>query len=109
MSAFITMMMEAASTSETLVNLYQTTRRNNPKDSHLHTHCCENLNSHFWGMLSEIYLQLLHFVLFKLLCISLDPLTFSTHFVIVSQFLSLKIGFLITCINITRYYLKCIT
>jgi hypothetical protein len=28
-------MMEAASTSETSVNLYQTTRRNNPEDSHL--------------------------------------------------------------------------
>jgi hypothetical protein len=29
-------MMEAASTSETSVNLYQTTRRNIPEDSHLH-------------------------------------------------------------------------
>jgi hypothetical protein len=28
-------MMKAASTSETSVNLYQTTRRNNPEDSHL--------------------------------------------------------------------------
>jgi hypothetical protein len=28
-------MMEAASTSETLVNFYQTTRRYNPEDSHL--------------------------------------------------------------------------
>jgi hypothetical protein len=28
------MMMEVASTSKTSVNLYQTTRRNNPKDSH---------------------------------------------------------------------------
>jgi hypothetical protein len=27
-------MMEAASTSETSVNVYQTTRRNNPEDSH---------------------------------------------------------------------------
>jgi hypothetical protein len=31
----IALMMEAASTSETLVNFYQTTRRNNPEDSHL--------------------------------------------------------------------------
>jgi hypothetical protein len=31
----ITLMMEAASTSETSVNFYQTTRRQNPKDSHL--------------------------------------------------------------------------
>jgi hypothetical protein len=30
------LMMEAASTSETLVNFCQTTRRNNPEDSHLH-------------------------------------------------------------------------
>jgi hypothetical protein len=30
------MTMEAASTPETSVNFYQTTRRNNPEDSHLH-------------------------------------------------------------------------
>jgi hypothetical protein len=30
-------MMEAAMTSETLVNFYQTTRRYNPEDSHLPT------------------------------------------------------------------------
>jgi hypothetical protein len=30
------LMMEAASTSETSVNFYQTTRHNNPEDSHLH-------------------------------------------------------------------------
>jgi hypothetical protein len=29
-------MMEGARTSETLVNFYQTTRRYNPQDSHLH-------------------------------------------------------------------------
>jgi hypothetical protein len=29
------LMMEAAGTSETLVNFYQTTRRYNPEDSHL--------------------------------------------------------------------------
>jgi hypothetical protein len=35
------LMMEAASTSETLVNFYQTTIwRNNPEDSHLHTSKC---------------------------------------------------------------------
>jgi hypothetical protein len=39
-------MMEAAGTSETSVNFYQTTRRNNPEDSHLHTCRCENLKSH---------------------------------------------------------------
>jgi hypothetical protein len=31
----IALMMEAASTSETSVNFYQTTQRNNPEDSHL--------------------------------------------------------------------------
>jgi hypothetical protein len=40
-------MVEAAGTSETLVNFYQTTRNNNPEDSHLHTHRRENLKSHF--------------------------------------------------------------
>jgi hypothetical protein len=39
-------MMEAASTSETM-NFYQTTRRNNPEDSHLHTRRRENMKSHF--------------------------------------------------------------
>jgi hypothetical protein len=38
--------MEAASTSETLVNFYQTTRRNVPEDSHLHIRRHENLKSH---------------------------------------------------------------
>jgi hypothetical protein len=33
----ITLMMEAASTSETSVNLYQITRRNNPGYSHIQT------------------------------------------------------------------------
>jgi hypothetical protein len=37
------LMMEAARTSETLVNFYQTTRRYNPEDSHLRTHHRENL------------------------------------------------------------------
>jgi hypothetical protein len=39
-------MMEAASTSETSVNFYQTTRRYNPEDSHLHTRSRENLKSY---------------------------------------------------------------
>jgi hypothetical protein len=41
----ISLMMEAASTSETLVNFYQITRRNIPEDS-LHTRRRENLKSH---------------------------------------------------------------
>jgi hypothetical protein len=39
-------MLEAASPSETPANIYQTTRRNNPEDSHLHTRCGENLKYH---------------------------------------------------------------
>jgi hypothetical protein len=39
-------MMEAARTSEMLVNFYWTTRRYNPEDNHLHTHRHENLKSH---------------------------------------------------------------
>jgi hypothetical protein len=39
-------MMEAAKTSETLVNFYQTTRCYNPEDSNLHTHRRENLRSY---------------------------------------------------------------
>jgi hypothetical protein len=35
----IALMMEAARTSETLVNFYQITRRYNLKDSHLHIPC----------------------------------------------------------------------
>jgi hypothetical protein len=34
-SSIIALMMEAARTTETLVNFYQTTRRYNPEDSHL--------------------------------------------------------------------------
>jgi hypothetical protein len=39
-------MMEAASTAEMSVNFYQTTGRNNPEDSHIHTRHRENLKSH---------------------------------------------------------------
>jgi hypothetical protein len=40
--------MEAASTSETAANFYQTTPHNDPEDSHLHTRRRENLKSHFF-------------------------------------------------------------
>jgi hypothetical protein len=42
----LSLMEMAASTSEMLVNFYQTTWQNNPEDSHLHTHCHENLKFH---------------------------------------------------------------
>jgi hypothetical protein len=46
LAASITLMMVAASTSETSVNSYQTKQHNNPEDSHLYTQCHENLKSH---------------------------------------------------------------
>jgi hypothetical protein len=42
----IALMMEAAGTSGTLVNVYQTTRRYNPEDSLIHNHRPENLKSY---------------------------------------------------------------
>jgi hypothetical protein len=42
---FIALMMETAITFETSVNVYQTTRRNNPEDIHLHTRHRENMIS----------------------------------------------------------------
>jgi hypothetical protein len=42
----IALMMEAASTSETLVNFYQTAQRKIPEEGHLHTRRRENLKSH---------------------------------------------------------------
>jgi hypothetical protein len=44
--AAVALMMETASTSETSVNVYQTTPPNNPEDSHLRTRRRENLKSH---------------------------------------------------------------
>jgi hypothetical protein len=44
-TAIIALMMEAARTSETLVNFYQTTRCYNPEDSHPRTQRRENLKS----------------------------------------------------------------
>jgi hypothetical protein len=45
-TAMIALMMEAVRTSETLVKSYQSTRRYNPEDSHLHGHRRENLKSY---------------------------------------------------------------
>jgi hypothetical protein len=44
----VALKMEAASTSETSVNFYQTTRRNIPEDIHLRTSRRENLKSHLF-------------------------------------------------------------
>jgi hypothetical protein len=50
LAASITLLMEAAGTSEMSVNFYQTIQHNNPEDSYLHTHHCENLKSHWKGL-----------------------------------------------------------
>jgi hypothetical protein len=49
--------MEAAQTSEMLVNLYQSTRRYNPEGSHLYTHRRENLRSYLLDLLSNMQLS----------------------------------------------------
>jgi hypothetical protein len=49
-----TSIIRAASTSETSVNFYQTTRSNNPEDSHLDNRGLDNLKSHKseWSILA---------------------------------------------------------
>jgi hypothetical protein len=49
----IALMMEAASTFETSVNFYQTSLRNHPEDSHLHTLRRGNLKSHSINIICE--------------------------------------------------------
>jgi hypothetical protein len=51
-------MMQAASTSETSVNFYRTTRRNNTEDSHLHTHRLEELKFHNFKQFLEMYVKI---------------------------------------------------
>jgi hypothetical protein len=46
-ASIMSAMMEAASTSEKSLNFYQTTRSNNPVDSHFHTRLRENQKFHF--------------------------------------------------------------
>jgi hypothetical protein len=52
-TAIIALMMEAASTSKTSVKYYQTTGRNFPEDSHLHTRRRENLKSQLCFLIAE--------------------------------------------------------
>jgi hypothetical protein len=53
--SLIALMMEAAKSSETLVNFYQTTRRYNPEDSDLRTNRRENLKSYLYIILFAKY------------------------------------------------------
>jgi hypothetical protein len=50
-------MKEAARTSETSVNFYQTARRYNPEDSHLRTHRRENLKSYLSLNIPALYID----------------------------------------------------
>jgi hypothetical protein len=51
----IALMMEAVSTSETLVNFYQTTRRYIPEDSHFYSRRREQLKSYMVFIIYEMY------------------------------------------------------
>jgi hypothetical protein len=53
-SSIQAMMLEAASTSETWVNLWQTSRCYNPDDSHFYTRCLENLEFHIF-LFSQVF------------------------------------------------------
>jgi hypothetical protein len=55
----VALMMEVASTSETLVNFYQTTRRYNPENSHLRPRRRENLKSYLMIPISNSNLRVL--------------------------------------------------
>jgi hypothetical protein len=53
----IALIMETASISETSVNFYQTTQRNNPEDSDLHIRRRENLKSQLCVTFIQVELQ----------------------------------------------------
>jgi hypothetical protein len=59
----VALMMEAASTSETFADFYQTTRRNNSEDSNLYTCCSDNLTVHLYLLITgfEMFISLVSF------------------------------------------------
>jgi hypothetical protein len=96
-------MMEAARTSETLVNFYQTARRYNPEESHLHTHHRENLKSKLtecfkpWKLL-EIQMLIISYVNSTCTCLSV---TFLHMFCLLYiSFPELTWGHSFTCVGI---------
>jgi hypothetical protein len=52
----IVLKMKATSTSETLVNFYQNSRRYNPEDSHLRTNRRDNLKSYGMTVFGDVQL-----------------------------------------------------
>jgi hypothetical protein len=56
----VALMMEAEGASETSVYFYRAAWHNDPEDSHLYTHCCENLRSKkfFTSVVSLFHLNL---------------------------------------------------
>jgi hypothetical protein len=53
----IALMMDAARSSETLVNFYQNRRRYNPEDSHLRTNHRDNLKSYLENRVDYITMK----------------------------------------------------
>jgi hypothetical protein len=68
------LIMKEASTSETSVNFYQTTRHNNPQDSHLHPRRRENLKCHLVTIVLQLFLTfhilLKEYSVADILCVS---------------------------------------
>jgi hypothetical protein len=62
---------EAPSKSEMLVNVYESTRRNNPEDGHLHTHRRQKLKGH----VHEVSLNLCDAILKNILTETVDIIT----------------------------------
>jgi hypothetical protein len=55
-----TLKMEAACSTETLLDFQQTTRRYIPEDRTIHNHCSENLKSYITGHVCPRYLRIYH-------------------------------------------------
>jgi hypothetical protein len=78
-------MMEAAATSETSVNFYQTTRRNNPEDNHLHSRRRENLKSH---KVNEVSVLITYLLLYEFKKLNVNVLLFFRRWSVAENFSS---------------------